>query len=369
MSFLEKALSIQKQIQEMPVQGVGFETFESKQQSSVRISHLIENKTHDLHVNDQKRLRDEFEGSGPLEFLFLNDSVTEIIINSKDQIWYELNGHLKKHHDIFSSDLTFHNFIERMCLETKIQINTEIPFANGIYRNFRVHLIGKEIYDQGFCLTLRRIRFSPWTLADLTETNWAPSEAIGIIQKWLQHKKSFLIIGETGSGKTSVLNACLQELPADERVVILEDTPEIKNPNSVSTKLNTRYDCNGILPTIDLTELVKQSLRMRPDRLVVGEVRGGEAKDLLLALSTGHSGSMGTLHASSATQALMRLEMLVQLGAPNWNLHTIRRLLALSLHGIIVVGRNKNGERKLISINALSSVEDIGILLETNWEI
>lgn len=368
MSFFEKALNIQKQIQEMPVQDMGFETFESKQQSSVRISHLIANKSEDLQKLEQQRLHDEFNGSGPLEFLFLNDNITEIIINSKDQIWFENKGILQKHNDAFSSDLTFHNFIERLCLETKIQINTEIPFANGIYRNFRVHMIGKEIYENGFCLTLRRIRYSPWTLQSLSDLNWAPPQAIDIIKNWLNNKKSFLIIGETGSGKTSVLNACLQALPDNERVVILEDTSEIKNPNTVSTKLSTRYDSNGILPNIDLTELVKQSLRMRPDRLVVGEVRGGEAKDLLLALSTGHAGSMGTLHASSATQALLRLEMLVQLGAPNWNLHTIRRLLALSLHGIIVVGKNNNGERKLISINTLSSVEDMGILLDTIWE-
>jgi pilus assembly protein CpaF len=156
----------------------------------------------------------------------------------------------------------------------------------------------------------------------------------------------------------------LQELPQNERVVVLEDTAEIVIPNDASTRLLTRHDSHGLLPTVDLTELLRQSLRMRPDRLVVGEVRSAEAKDLLLALSTGHQGSMGTLHASSASQAILRLEMLVQLGAPHWSLTTIRRLLGLSLNGIVVVGRNAQGERKLQSIYELSAVEETGVLLD-----
>ena len=121
---------------------------------------------------------------------------------------------------------------------------------------------------------------------------------------------------------------------------------------------------NPHLPSIDLTELVRQSLRMRPDRLVVGEVRTGEAKDLILALSTGHRGSMGTLHASNPHQALIRLEMLVQLGAPHWSLQAIRKLIGLSLDGIVCVTKTKEGKRRLKSIHQITSVEETGILLE-----
>lgn len=364
MTFLQKALKIQSEIQNLPLEKIGFQTLDSKQQSSVRISQLIAHEAQDLDESLQYRLQCEFDGVGPLQSLMENESVTEIIINSLDQIWYEEKGKLHQLEDRFASDLTFQNFIERVCQESKTQVSLERPFCDGRFRNFRLHLVSSELSKTGFILTLRRQNQNPWTLGRLNEKSWCSAAGLAALKTWLKERKNFLVIGETGSGKTSVLNACLQELPANERVVILEDTSEIVVPNTASTKLLTRHDCHGLLPNVDLSELLRQSLRMRPDRLVVGEVRGAEAKDLLLALSTGHQGSMGTLHASSAHQAILRLEMLVQLGAPHWSLQTIRRLLGLSLNGIIVVGRDRNGERRLKSIYELSAVEETGVLLD-----
>lgn len=364
MSFLQKALKIQTEIQNLPVENIGFQTLDSKPQSSVRISQIISEEAKDLDCHEQFRLQSEFEGMGPLASLIEDESVTEIIINSLDQIWFERKGQLVRLEDRFASELTFQNFVERVCQEAKVQVSVERPFCDGRFRNFRLHLVSGELTKTDFILTLRRQSKNPWNFHRLRENQWTTDEGLQILRRWLEQKKSFLVVGETGSGKTSVLNACLQEIPKNERVVVLEDTAEIVVPNEASTRLLTRHDSHGLLPTIDLTELLRQSLRMRPDRLVVGEVRSAEAKDLLLALSTGHQGSMGTLHASSAAQAILRLEMLVQLGAPHWSLTTIRRLLGLSLHGIIVVGRNENGERRLNSIYEISAVEETGVLLD-----
>jgi pilus assembly protein CpaF len=364
MSFLQKALKIQNEIQSLPIESIGFQTLDAKPQSSVRISQLISEEAKDLDGHTKARLQNEFEGMGPLAVLMEDESVTEIIVNSLDQIWIERNGQLSQHPDRFASELTYQNFIERVCQESKVQVSMERPFCDGRFRNFRLHLVSSELTRSNFILTLRRQSRNPWNLERMFDQRWASREGLQILRNWIQMKKSFLVVGETGSGKTSALNACLQELEPNERVVILEDTAEIVIPNDVSTRLLTRQDSHGLLPTVDLTDLLRQSLRMRPDRLVVGEVRSAEAKDLLLALSTGHSGSMGTLHASSAAQAILRLEMLVQLGAPHWSLMTIRRLLGLSLNGIIVVGRNAKGERKLHSIHQLSAVEETGILLD-----
>jgi len=129
-------------------------------------------------------------------------------------------------------------------------------------------------------------------------------------------------------------------------------------------KLLTREDPHGILPAIDQTQLVKRSLRLRPDRIVMGEVRGSEAKDFLMAMATGHSGSFGTLHAQDASQALIRLEMLIQMGAPQWSLTAIRRLIQLSLDYIIITGRAATGERQLKGVFRLCSLEDQGFLVE-----
>jgi len=364
MSFLQKALKIQSEIQSLPLETIGFQSLDSKQQSSVRIAQIIAEEAKDVDGFLQNRLQSEFEGVGPLTSLMEDESITEIIINSLDQIWFERKGQLHLHNDRFASELTYQNFVERVCQESKSQVSLERPFCDGRFRNFRLHLISSELTKKDFVITLRRQSSNPWTLKKLVDIQWTSLEGLEILRNWLSRKKSFLVVGETGSGKTSVLNACLQELPHNERIVVLEDTAEIVVPNGASTRLLTRTDCHGLLPNVDLTELLRQSLRMRPDRLVVGEVRGAEAKDLLLALSTGHHGSMGTLHASSAHQAILRLEMLVQLGAPHWSLQTIRRLMGLSLNGVLVVGRNKNGDRRLKSIYELSAVEETGVLLD-----
>ena len=213
-------------------------------------------------------------------------------------------------------------------------------------------------------ISLRRHPKNPWTFQKLKETGWANAEQIELLQKMVEKKENFLIIGGTGSGKTSLLNACLQHLQQNERAVIIEDTSEIKAPNAISCKLLTRQDAQGVLAPIDQTELVRQSLRMRPDRLVLGEIRGPEAKDLLMALSTGHAGSFATLHATDARQALLRLEMLIQLGAPYWSIEAIRNLIFLSLQKIVVVHRNKDSRRELAGIFQISSRESSGILID-----
>jgi pilus assembly protein CpaF len=271
---------------------------------------------------------------------------------------------LHLHPDSFLNEITFQNFIERLCLETKTQLSVEQPVADGKFRDFRMHLVGKELTQKDNVLCLRRHPKNPWSFERLANSGWASASQIEILKNILAEKKSFLVVGPTGAGKTSVLNACLGELSDCERNVLIEDTEELYLPNDCSTRLLTRTDAKGLLPNIDQAILLKQALRMRPDRIVVGEVRGAEAKDLLMALSTGHEGSMGTLHASNPHQALMRLEMLVQLGAPFWSNQVVRRLIFLSLQYIIVVNRDHSGQRHLEGIYALTSLEDTGFLLE-----
>lgn len=311
-----------------------------------------------------ERMRAEYFGAGPLEPLFQDPEVTEIIVNGRDSIWFEKFGRLSRIDGQFLSDLTFRNFIARLSREAGIQASLDCPFADGRWRGCRVHLIIPPASGDQAVVTLRRHPLMPWNFGSLAERGWATPAAIGQLRELVAEKKNFLIVGCTGSGKTSVLNACLSELAPDERGLIIEDTDELKAPNPVSSKLLTRRDSQGILKDIDQSDLLKQALRMRPDRIVMGEIRGGEAKDLLMAFATGHSGCMGTLHADSARQALLRLEMLVQLGAPQWSLQAVRTLIWLSLQAIVVVGRKKDGSRQLDGIYRIASLEDIGFLIE-----
>ncbi len=309
------------------------------------------------------RLEQEFFGFGPLKPLIEDPTVVEIVVNGQNEVWFERAGSFCKLSDQFLTETTFKNFIDRLCSESGSSIDLAKPFADGRWRDFRLHLACAPLTHCHYHITLRRLPEHPWTLPKLEDCSWATPAQINILRGLITERKNIIFIGATGSGKTSVLGACLKELPDNERVVIIEDTDELPRPNSASTKLLTRPNPTPALCEVNLTDLVKQSLRMRPFRIVLGEVRGSEAKDLLLALATGHSGSLGTLHASDPRQALLRLEMLVQMGAPQWGQLAIRQLLHLSVDSIVVCG-NKNGHRCLEGIHKVAALETFGFLLE-----
>lgn len=312
----------------------------------------------------RSRLHAEYFAAGPLDDLLADPEITEIIINGPDSIWYEKLGVLHRHHDRFLSALNYRNFIVRLCRESSMQTSLDYPFADGEWRDTRVHLITPPASGDEAVLTLRKHPSNPWTFERLAATGWANADALRILREMVLQRRNFLIVGCTGSGKTSVLNACLGEINQNERAVLIEDTQELRKPNGASVNLLTRRDAHGHLREIDQCELLRQALRMRPDRIIMGEIRGGEAKDLLMAFATGHSGCIGTLHADSARQALIRLEMLIQLGAPQWSLQAVRTLILLSIQFIVVVGRKKNGGRCLEGIHRLSSLEEVGFLIE-----
>lgn len=317
----------------------------------------------DADDSTRARLELEFFGAGPLEALLKTDC-TEIIVNGRDAIWYEVAGKLHRHDDIFHSALSYRNFIARLSREANLNASLDCPFADGRWRDMRVHLIIPPASGDQAVLTLRRLPSNPWSFDRLKEMSWATEAQFAELSKLVSEKKNFLVIGGTGSGKTSVLNACLRQIDEKERALIIEDTDELKAPNRASTKLLSRRDPQGHLREVDQSELLKQALRMRPDRIIMGEIRGGEAKDLLMAFATGHSGCLGTLHANSARQALIRLEMLIQIGAPQWNVQAVRTLIWLSLHAVVVVGRTPSGARKLDGIYRIASLEDVGFLIE-----
>jgi pilus assembly protein CpaF len=316
----------------------------------------LEDATH------QPRLREEFLGFGPLQSLMDDESVSEIVINGSESIWFEQDGRLLEHKDRFLSEVTLNNFRHRMCAEAQLRTDLNVPCGDSQWQGFRVHLIDVPLAER-LQITLRRQPKAVWTFQRLRDKGWATDSQIQVMRQWIHEQKNILIIGATGAGKTSVLNACLQEIPRDERLICLEDTSELFPPKGASCKLLTRFDVHGVLRDFTLADLVRQSLRMRPSRLLLGEVRSGEAKDLLLALATGHRGSLGTLHAADARQALLRLEMLVQLGASQWNHQAIRQLIQLSIDGIIVAGRQ--GERRCFDgLFRISSLESFGFLVD-----
>jgi len=311
----------------------------------------------------QRRLNQEFFGFGPIDSLVKNQDVTEIVINGPEDIYFEKMGAFYSHVDSFYSQATYESFVHLLCQLSQINYNYNIPCGDGRFENFRVHVISPPLTVNHPQITMRQHRNSPWSLEELQEIEFCTSEQLKLLKKSIKEQLNILVIGPTGVGKTACLNALLGAVSSKERVIAIEDTDELELPNSMSLKLLTRFDVNGQLKNYSQSDLIVQALRMRPHRLVLGEVRGPEAKDLLLALSTGHRGAMCSLHAESARQALMRLEVLVQLGAPQWSVQVVRNLVALGLD-LVVTLNFEGSKRKLKSVHSVKSVESFGVTLE-----
>ncbi len=323
---------------------------------------FLKNNFENEPLEVQKRIINEFFNYGPLHTILDNTNISEIIINGPKNIVYEESGQFIKHTDSFYSHKTFDNFIHKLNLETQSQVNLHTPHLNTNWRGFRVHIVTRPISNPA-CITLRRHSHNKWNFENLLDSGWAKSEQINFLKEQINNHKNILIVGPTGSGKTTILNCCLQSISELDRCVIIEDTDELICPNFSSTKLLTRAEHSTDLTCYSQADLLKQSLRMRPNRIIVGEIRGGEAKDYLMALSTGHEGGLCSLHANHPKQALLRLEMLIQMGAPQWSLRAIRQLIQLSLDLIVTVNI-KNNKRILQSIDRINSLEDSGFILE-----
>ena len=340
---------------------LSFKPQEEKNREKI-IAQIVHNNS---STENKQRIQSEFLGYGPLDQLLSQTDINEIIINGKDHIFYEKQGRMFLLEDSFLSKITFHNIVEKIGTQARITVNFNKPYSEGKWGAFRVLILCPPIVKEDFHLCLRKHPKQVWTFEKLESL--APPSALEILRQFVREKLNFLITGPTSSGKTSVLNACLQELSSYERVLSIEDTDEIILPNKVSTKLLTQRDVESARWLIDQQELVKQSLRLRPDRIVMGEVRGAEAKDLLLALATGHKGCIGTLHAKDHKQALWKLETLAQMGAPQWQSSTVQKLIFSSLNALVVLEKQE-GIRRLKGLYKITSLESSGFLYETLFE-
>ena len=306
-------------------------------------------------------LADEALGLGPLERFLADPTITEIMVVDPQTIYIEQRGKLTLSEVTFTDDDRVRGVIERIVTPLGRRIDESSPLVDARLKDgSRVNAVIRPIALRGACITIRKFSRTPLQLHDLVKFGALTERMQRFLVRSVIAKKNIVISGGTGSGKTTLLNCLSGAIPADERIVTIEDAAELqlKQPHVVS--LETRPANLEGRGEYTIRDLVKNALRMRPDRIVVGECRGGEALDMLQAMNTGHDGSLTTTHANSPPEAISRLETLVLMAGVDLPLRAIRDQIASSVHVIVQQSRLADGARKVTAITEVIGIDDNG---------
>lgn len=308
----------------------------------------------------EDKVYSSIRGFGILDDIMRDDSITEVMINGHENIFIEKNGRLSRLDKSFESEEKLRDLVQRIVGRAGRAVTEADPIVDTQLGEARVNVVLPPIsLNKGAIVTIRKFSKEPMTIEKLIEYGSITNEIAHKLELLVKAKYNIFISGGTGSGKTTFLNALSNYIPCDERVITIEDSAElqiVRIDNLV--KLQTRDDNGSGEGKITMTNLIKSSLRMRPDRIIVGEVRGGEALDMLQAMNTGHDGSISTGHANSAEDMLSRLETMVLQGAEGLPLQAIKQQIASAVDIIIHLSRLRDKSRKTMEITEVLGYED-----------
>lgn len=312
----------------------------------------------------------EVTGLGAIEALLANPEITEIMVNKHNEIYVEKKGRLTLSAAAFTDDRTVLRAIERIVMPLGRRIDESMPYVDArLPDGSRVNAIIPPLAIDGPVLTIRKFSNKKLTFDDLIKFGSISAEAVEYLREAVEGKQNILISGGTGSGKTTLLNVLSSFIPGDERIVTIEDSAELKLPQDHVVRLESRPPNIEGKGEISIRDLVKNALRMRPDRIVVGECRGGETLDMLQAMNTGHEGSMTTVHANSPRDALSRLDVLVLMSGAELPLRAIREQVKSAIDVVIQQSRLKDGSRKVTAIAEITGMEGDTILMHNVFEL
>lgn len=324
-----------------------------------------------------KDVCDEALGLGPLEDLLSDPTITEIMVNNWDKIYIERAGKLELTKRQFSDNEQVLNVIRRIVAPVGRRIDESSPMVDARLKDgSRVNAIINPLTVSGPSLTIRKFSRIPYLLKDLEGFETLSTKMHKFLKLCVDKKKNICVTGGTGSGKTTLLNAVSAFIPDDERIVTIEDSAELRLHQRHVVTLEAKppnIEGKGAIP---IRKLVINSLRMRPDRIIVGECRGGEAFDMLQAMNTGHEGSLTTVHANSPRDALARLENMVLMAEMNLPSRSIRQQIASAIHLIVHLARLPDGTRRIVQISEITGMEtevitmqDIFVFKQTGIDI
>jgi pilus assembly protein CpaF len=306
-------------------------------------------------------LVDEALGLGPLENLLSDPTVSEIMVVDPDTIYVEQSGKLKLAPARFTDDERVRAVIERIVTPLGRRIDESSPLVDARLRDgSRVNAVIRPLALRGSAITIRKFSKTPLTLEKLVGFGAMTAQMGRFLTRCVIAKKNIVIAGGTGSGKTTLLNVLSSAIPQDERIVTIEDAAELQLAQPHVVSLETRPANMEGKGEYSIRDLVKNALRMRPDRIVVGECRGGEALDMLQAMNTGHDGSLTTTHANSPREAIARLETLVLMSGLELPIRAIREQIAGAVHILVQQARLSDGSRKVTAVSEVIGVDDDG---------
>ena len=324
----------------------------------------------------ERELIQEAVGLGPLEYLIERDDITEIMVNGPDQVFAEKEGVLYRTDTAFADNNQVLSAIERIVAPLGRRIDESSPMVDArLPDGSRVNAIIPPLSLVGPTITIRKFSRKPFEAADLIRFGSVSADIMQFLAVCVAVRKNILISGGTGSGKTTLLNVLSSFLPNRERIVTIEDAAELQLHQEHLVRLESRPPNIEGKGAVTIRDLVRNSLRMRPDRIVVGECRGGEALDMLQAMNTGHDGSLTTIHANSPRDALSRLETLVLMAGFDLPLRAIREQVASAIHIVVQITRERDGSRKIVNVSEITKMEgdvitmqDLFVFRQTGWD-
>jgi pilus assembly protein CpaF len=312
-----------------------------------------------------KEILDEALGLGPLEDMLADKSISEIMVVGPKKIFYEQKGKVKKSEVTFTNDRQVMNVIERIVAPIGRRIDEKTPYVDArLPDGSRVHAIIPPCAIDGCCITIRKFPDKRLTYKDLVNFGAMTEELADFLRISVEAHRNIVVSGGTGSGKTTLINMLGGFIQSNERIITCEDSAELNFPQDHVVRLETRPPSLEGDGEIDIRCLVKQTLRMRPDRIVVGECRGGETLDMLQAMNTGHDGSMTTVHSNTPRDAVSRLETLVQYAGAGLPQKAIKEMIASAVHLIIQQSRLDDGSRKVLYVTEIGGIQGEVVTLQ-----
>lgn len=340
-----------------------------REECSAKVDALLNEQNYPLSAPEKQQLlfevMDEVFGFGPLEELLRDQTISDILVNGPHKVYIERNGKLESTSVSFLDDKHLMRVISRIGTNVGRRVDESAPMLDArLPDGSRVNAIIPPLALEGPTLSIRRFGVNPIDIQRLLKLGSLTNEMAFFLEACVRCKINMLISGGTGSGKTTLLNVLSRWIPPGERVITIEDAAELKLQREHVVRLETRPPNIENKGEVTQRDLLRNSLRMRPDRIIIGEVRGVETLDMLQAMNTGHEGSMTTVHANNSRDALRRLENMVSMAGITYPVQAIREQVSSALNLLIHVERTTGGQRKIVNISEITGMEGSVICLQ-----